>query len=65
MLTLVDRRSGLTREANAKGVGEGEALEIKSLGPNAEPCVQVSARSTETTARADADNRYTLTLKSK
>ena len=65
MLTLIDRRSGATREANARGVGEGEALEVKSLGPAAEPCVEVRARSTETIARADADHRYTLTLQRK
>jgi serine/threonine protein kinase len=65
VLTLVDRRSGAEREANARGVGEGEALEVKSLGAAAEPCVEVRAQSTETTARADADHPYTLTLKSK
>jgi serine/threonine-protein kinase len=65
VLTLVDRRSGITREANEKGVGEGEALDIKSLGASAEPCVEVSARSTETTARANAQSRYTLVLNRK
>jgi serine/threonine protein kinase len=64
VLTLIDGTTQV-RAVDVRGPGEGESLEIKTLGTLSQPCLEVLAHDSPTLPRAEPDKPYTLRLSPK